>query len=214
MQSTKTADISQTEWTWNADYQRLFNKAKSIIKCYAYMKFYDKTKPLYLETDESGVVLGTSLLQTRNSTSCPRDMAQDNNILRSVMFTSKSLSSTEKRYRNIERKALGILNSLEKFHHYCFMREVSMNTDHKPLEAIFKQDMATLFQRQQQILIRIYQYRVKIIYKPGPDLFIADCLSRQNQKEDKDEEIAGMQVSIDAVETVTNIPECMMICEL
>ena len=29
------------------------------------MKFYDKPKPLYLETDASGIGLGSSLLQTR-----------------------------------------------------------------------------------------------------------------------------------------------------
>ena len=42
------------------------------------MKFYDETKPLYLETNASAVGVETSLLQTRNSTSCPRDMAPDN----------------------------------------------------------------------------------------------------------------------------------------
>ena len=49
---------------------------------------------------------------------------------------------------------------------------------------------------------------------PGPDLFIADWLSRQNHKEDKDQEIAGMQVNVNTVETATNIPECMMMHEL
>ena len=63
----------ETEWIWNATYQKLFDRAKSIIKADAYMKFCDETKPLYLETDASGVGLGASLLQTRNGTSCPRD---------------------------------------------------------------------------------------------------------------------------------------------
>ena len=66
------------------------------------------------------------------------------------------------------------------FHHYCFVKEVSIIMDHKPLVAIVKKDVAMLSQRIQQILLRIHQYRVRIIYKPGPDLFIADCLSRKN----------------------------------
>ena len=102
----------------------------------------------------------------------------------------------------------------QKFHHYCFTREVSIITDHKPLVAIFKKDVATLLQRLQQILLRIHQYRFKIICKPGSDLFIADWVSRQSHKEDKDEEIAGIQVNINTIETATNIPECMMIYEL
>ena len=185
--SASTADICialrqlklvKTEWSWNADYHKFFDKAKSIIRADTCMKFYDKTKPLYLETDAPGVELGVSLLQTRNCTSCPRDTAPENNILRPIAFASKSLSSTEKRYSNIEREALGILHGLEKFHDYCFARKVSIITDHKPLVSIFKEDMSTLLQRLQQILHRIHQYRFKIIYKPGPNLFIADWLSK------------------------------------
>ena len=43
---------------------------------------------------------------------------------------------------------------------------------------------------------------------------MADWLSRQNHKEDKDEEIEGMQVNVNNIKTSTNIPECMMIHEL
>ena len=35
-------------------------------------------------------------------------------------------------------------------------------------------------------------YRVRIIYKPGPDLFMGDWLFRHNHNENKDEEITGM----------------------
>ena len=61
------------------------------------MKFYDETQPLYLETDASGVRLGTVLLQTRSGTSCSNDKAPYNSILRPIMFASKSLSSMERR---------------------------------------------------------------------------------------------------------------------
>ena len=43
---------------------------------------------------------------------------------------------------------------------------------------------------------------------------MADSLSRQNHKEDKDEERERMQVNINNIETSTNIPECMTIHEL
>ena len=79
MQSTKTS--VKTEWTWNATYQKLFDRAKSIIKADACMKFHNEPNPLYLETAASGVGLGSSLLQKRNGTSCPRDAAPGNNIL-------------------------------------------------------------------------------------------------------------------------------------
>ena len=82
--------MSKTEWTWNATYQKLFNKAKSIITEDADMKFYNETQPLFLETDASGVGLGAALLQTTSGTSCPRDKAPDNCILRPITFAGKN----------------------------------------------------------------------------------------------------------------------------
>ena len=60
------------------------------------MKFYDKTKPLYIEMNVSGVGLGATLLQTRSNTSCHKDKAPDNSILRSIAFAIKSLMGAEK----------------------------------------------------------------------------------------------------------------------
>ena len=146
------------------------------------MKFYDEMKPLYLETDPSGVELGASLLHTREGMSCSRDVALDSNVLRPITFTHKSLSAVEGRNRNIERETLAILHGLETFHHYCFVREISIMTDHKPPVAIFTKDVATLSQRLQHILLRIHQHKVRILYKPGSDLFRADKTKPQRKK--------------------------------
>ena len=112
--------------------------------------------------------MGAALLQPRDNMSCHRDEVQDNGILRPIAFASKSLNGAENRYSSIEREALGILYGLEKFHHYCFAREVSIIMNHKPFVAKFKKTVATFPQRLQQILLRIHQYTVRIIYKPGP----------------------------------------------
>ena len=125
-------------WTWNVSYQALFNKAKLLIKSDMCMKFYDDTKPLYLETDASGVGLGAALLQTCEGTTFHKDTVPDNTVLCPIAFASKSLTGTEHRHSNLEREALGILHGLETFHHYCFAREVHIITDHKPLVAILK----------------------------------------------------------------------------
>ena len=71
-------------------------------------------------------------------------------------------------------EALSILHGLKKFNHHCFAREVHIISDHKPLVAIFKKDVATLFQCIQCILLKIHQYSNQILYKPGPEIFIAD----------------------------------------
>ena len=126
------------------------------------MKFYDETKPLYLKTDESSIGLGVALLQTRDGTTCPKDIAPENTIPRPITSASKSLTSVEHRQSNIEREALGILHGLKKCI-YCFAREVSKTTDHKPLVAIFKKDVVTLSQQMQHIFLRIHQCRVRLM---------------------------------------------------
>ena len=123
---------------WDALYQHQFEKAKLLIKAEMCMKFYDDTKPLYLETDTSGIGLGAALLQLRDNTVCQKGMTPDNTMLLPIAFASKSLIGAKQRYSNIKHEALGILHGLEKFHHYCFDREVLVITDHKSLVSMFK----------------------------------------------------------------------------
>ena len=125
-------------WTWNASYHKLFDKEILVIKEDACIKFYNEMKPLYVETDASREGLGSALLKAREGTCCPRDETPDNNILGLMAFMSRSLSTAERRYSNVEREVLAILHGLKKLQHYCFSMEVSIITDQKSLVAIFK----------------------------------------------------------------------------
>ena len=178
------------------------------------MKFYDDANPIYLKTDMSGISFGAALLQLRDNTTCQTHMAPDNTILCPIAFVSKSLIGMEHRYSNIERKALGILHGLEKFHYYSFSREVLIISDHKLLVSMFKKDVATLSQHIHCILLKIHQYRVQMIYKPDPEIFIADWLSRHNHTEGKDKPIKGMEVQVDMIQTVMDMPECVSMVEI
>src|SRR5699024_8656932 len=50
-----------------------------------------------------------------------------------IEFVSKSFTDTERRYSTIEKEATAILVALEKWQHYLLGREVTVETDHKPL---------------------------------------------------------------------------------
>ena len=100
------------------------------------------------------------------------------------------------------------------FHHYWFTRKMNIITDHKLLVTIFKKEVATLSQRLQWILLRIHQYRVRIIYKPVLDLFIAVLMSRNKHEKNKDAEIPGLQLNIDAIQSTTDFPNCMTMQKL
>ena len=90
-----------------------------------------KKLPLYLKTDVSYVGLRAGFLQFMDGKQIPQDEAPDNIALQPITFASKNLISAETRFSNIEREALGILHSLERFHHQCITHEVSMVTDHE-----------------------------------------------------------------------------------
>ena len=77
---------------------------------------------------------------------CVHDEIPDNAILHFITLTSKILSTMEWYYSNIKHETLGILDGLEKPHHYCFVRAVCMINDHKPLVPILSKDEATLSQ--------------------------------------------------------------------
>ena len=130
-----------------------------------------------------------------------RNEAPDHAALHPIAFNSKSLTCAETQYSNTERGALGILYGLEKFHHYCFAN--------KTLE-----DVAILAQRLQRILLHIHQYNIRIICKPGPFLFIADWLSRNNHNKVKDERDSGDELNITAIVVCLDISECMSAKEI
>ena len=77
-------------------------------------KVYGETRPLYLETDVSGLGLGVGLLQIRDGINCPQDVALDNSMLRPITFASKSLSSAERQYGSRKREALRILHGIRE----------------------------------------------------------------------------------------------------
>ena len=158
-------------------YQDLYDKAKKIIKKDTCMKFYDESRPLYLETDASGVGLGDGLLQVRESMICGCDEIPDDATLCPIAFTGKGLSNAEWCYSNVESEGLGTLHALEKFIHYNFAKEVCAITDHKLLEAIISKNVAMLSQCLQCILLCIHKYRLCISYRSDLDLYIVDWLS-------------------------------------
>ena len=79
---------------------------------------------------------------------------------------------------------------------------------------MFKKDIATLSQHMQCILLKNHQYRVQIIYKPGPKIFTADWLLWHNHVEGKDKPIKDMDVRVDTIQGVTDIPECISMAEI
>lgn len=68
--------------------------------------------------------------------------------------------------------------SLERFNQYTYGKRVTIESDHKPLEAIVKKALASAPPRLQRILLRMQKYDYTLEYKPGKELVLPDMLSR------------------------------------
>ena len=121
------------------------------------MKYYDARKPLYLETDASGVGLAATPLQVRDNLDCGYDETPEIAMLQPIVFASKSLSSAECKCSNIGREEPRMLHGVEKFLHYDFAHEVHVITDKEPLVAIMGKNVAALSQGLQSTVPCIHQ---------------------------------------------------------
>ena len=95
-----------------------------------------------------------------------------------VAYASRSLTPTEVQYPQIEKELLAIVFAVEKFKTYLYGRKVLVESDHKPLEAIFKKSLLNAPKRFQRMLFRLQHYEFEVSYKKGTSLPLADPLSR------------------------------------
>ena len=126
------------------------------------LAYFDKSKEQIIQTDASKTGLSAVLLQDGQP----------------VVYMSRTLIDTERRYSNIERELLGVVFGLERLYHYTFGKQIMVETDHQPLNSIWKKTIVTSSPRLQRLLLRLAQYDVHIEYLRGKENVIADTLSR------------------------------------
>ena len=104
-----------------------------------------------------------------------------------VAFASRTLSQVEQRYAQIEKECLAIVFARAKFSQYITRRAViTFETDHKPLQSIFKKSLLTSPSRLQRMLLRLQRYNLNVTYKPGSQMYVADHLSRVYLRQTED----------------------------
>ena len=98
---------------------------------------------------------------------------------RPAAYASRTLSTAEQRYAQIEKEALAICWGCERFNHHLAEREFIVETDHKLLVSVLGyKELAKLLLRVQRFRLRLMAYSYKIMYTPEEKLVLADALSR------------------------------------
>ena len=127
-----------------------------------FLAYYDVTKLVVIQCDASKSGLGAALLQEG----------------RPVAFSSRVMSQTEQNYAQIEKELLAIVFACENFDQYIFGRSnVVVESDHRPLETIFKKPILSSPKRLQRMRLCSQNYDIQAEYKRGTTMFLANTLS-------------------------------------
>ena len=152
-----------TQFLWDEQVQgKSFAELKQILATAPVLQYFDPNKETVLQCDASQYGLGASITQNDHP----------------VSYASRSLTETEERYAQIEKELLAIVFGAERFENYLYGRRVVVETDHKPLESIFKKSLVTAPKRLQRMLMRLQKFDLEVRYKKGTTMYLADTLSR------------------------------------
>jgi hypothetical protein len=107
-----------------------------------------------------------------------------------MLFASRSLSSIEKRYAQVEREALAVVWACERLRLYLIGKEFELIVDNKAIELIYNNPNSKPSARLERWGLRLLPFHFKIKHQPGVTN-IADYFSRhaiQEIKNSEDEE--------------------------
>ena len=151
-----------THWSWSHEHEKALKRIKETQTKSPLLAYYDVNSPVTLQVDASSHGLGACLIQNSHP----------------VTYSSRSLTSAEKNYSQLEKELLAIVFGCERFNQFVYGKEINVKSDHKPLESIIKKPLSSAPPRVQRLLVRLLKYDVRIQFIPGKFLHIADTLSR------------------------------------
>ena len=124
-------ELEKSDVLFHWDYPQMesFRKIKQLVS----------QAPVTIQRDASGKGLGAVLLQ-------------DN---KPVCYASRALTDIETRYAPIETEMLAVVFACRKFHQYIYGRSVTVETDHKPLQAISTKPLSQVPLRRQKMILNV-----------------------------------------------------------
>ena len=158
------------KWEWSQECKEAFQLAKDKLTSAEVLTHYNPALPINLAADASAYGVGAVISHVFPDGS-----------ERPIAFASRTLSTSERNYAQLEKEALSLVCGVKKFHQYLYGRRFTLITDHKPLTAILgpKKGIPSLAAARLQrwaLLLSAYEYEIK--YKSTHDHSNADGLSR------------------------------------
>ena len=158
------------KWNWSEECSVAFKKAKEELTSSKVLTHFNPALPINMAADASAYGIGAVISHVFPDGS-----------EKPIAFASRTLTTIEKNYAQLEKEALSLIFGVKKFHQYLYGRKFNLITDHKPLTAILgpKKGIPSLAAARLQrwaILLSAYDY--EIVFKPTLTHSNADGLSR------------------------------------
>ena len=154
-------------WTWDNAQASAYNQIKEKLTKPTVLALYNVNADLKVSADASSYGLGAVLLQHSDQEWLP------------VVYASRAMTDTERRYAQIEKEALAITWACEKFSSYILGKKFQIETDHKPLLPLLgNKSLHSLPPRIVRFRLRLGRFEYSISHTPGKQLVTADALSR------------------------------------
>ena len=106
---------------------------------------------------------------------------------RPIAFASRTLNASERAYSVGEREALACIWAVEHWHYYVYGRKFTLRTDHSSLTSLL--GAGNTGRKPMRLLrwaSRLQEYNFDVVYRPGKDNSVADCLSRNIPRGSRD----------------------------
>ncbi|XP_044741936.1 uncharacterized protein K02A2.6-like [Chrysoperla carnea] len=157
------------KFSWNTACEAAFIRLKDEIASDRTLTPFDPSKPTILSCDASPVGIAGVLSHVIDGHERP------------VAFASRSLTTAEQNYAQIDREALAIVFSTDHFFKYIYGRQFKLKMDNKALTRIFHENNKLPPITSGRLLryaayLTAFDYQVE--YKKGSENTDADCLSR------------------------------------
>ena len=155
---------NNVKFLWGENQIGAFEKLKNRIVCAKPLAFPNFNQNFILQTDASNLAIGAVLMQELNGQLTP------------IYCVSSMLTACEQKYATTKREGLAIIFALKKLRHIIYGYDITVYSDHKPLEFLFRKTVPDGQLGRWAILAQ--EYKLNIKYLPGKLNLIADSLSR------------------------------------
>ena len=151
-----------SDFNWTTDCMKAFCDMKSAISNAGLLRYFNPDKRSLLQCDASSTGLGAVLMQQGEP----------------VAYASRALTGTERNLCQLQKEMLALVFATNRFRLYIYGIPVEIETDHKPLEVIFRRPLQSVLRRLQRMTMELQRFDVTAVYRRGSELYVADTLSR------------------------------------